>query len=263
MRATIVADRLNGALLAASKLDARRGLSPRRSTPIRASGCRAVLIDRNGRRIAADPPKPRRGSSADDTLSPAASRAFEVVSVIDERGGDRFAASRPLTAIGGRAYSPLLLELHLAAVAAGHDRDRRPARLHGCAHARGGRPLRRRRQGASEARSRDQRSPRSRRPGAQSWPLWSLDLGSGPGRIDGRPRCSTSSNSPNDRPWTIAELHARSPRRSAPRGLARAAVERRGDSSTSSSACARPTADGSGFGSARKSSRIGRPARRP
>ena len=229
MRATIVADRLNGALQAASKADPaevfRRALDADRGERLP----RAVLIDRNGRKIAADPPEAASGSAADDT-SPAQG-AFDVVRVIDERGGDRFAVTRPLTAIGGRVVFASPVELHLAAwrrattvtvvllgstvalilAAAGLFAADARARL-------------RRARETSARRARVNLALNHGRCG-----LWTWDLGRG--RIDwSASMFGVLDLTERPGPWTIADLQALvHPEDMSLEALARLAVERAGD----------------------------------
>jgi two-component system cell cycle sensor histidine kinase PleC len=114
MRATILADELNAALQSSPKrspTDVLRmvlAADPIERLPT------AVLIDRNGRTVAADPADAAPEPSADGAL-PAQDERSDVVRIIDDRGGDRFAATRLLPATNGRVAFASPVSTHLAA----------------------------------------------------------------------------------------------------------------------------------------------------
>ncbi len=113
MRATIVAAQLNSALLSAPKVAPAEvfervlAAAPGERLPS------AVLIDRNGQAIAADPPEARPETGSEDAL-PVAQNSTDVVRVIDDHGGDRFAVTRPLPATNGRVLFASPVAMHLA-----------------------------------------------------------------------------------------------------------------------------------------------------
>ncbi len=113
MRATIVAAQLNSALLSAPKVAPAEvfervlAAAPGERLPS------AVLIDRNGQAIAADPPEARPETGSEDEL-PVAQNSTDVVRVIDDHGGDRFAVTRPLPATNGRVLFASPVAMHLA-----------------------------------------------------------------------------------------------------------------------------------------------------
>ncbi len=114
MRATILADELNAALQSAPKLPPPEALrrvlaaEPLERLPT------AVLIDRNGRTVAADPPDAAPDPGPDGAL-PVQDERSDVVRVIDDRGGDRFAVTRLLPATNGRVVFASPVSTHLAA----------------------------------------------------------------------------------------------------------------------------------------------------
>jgi two-component system cell cycle sensor histidine kinase PleC len=114
MRATIVANELNAALQSAPKVSPaevlRRVLDadPLERLPT------AVLIDRNGRSVAADPPGAAPDVGPDGPL-PVQAEQSDVVRVIDDQGGDRFAVTRVLPATNGRVVFASPVAAHLAA----------------------------------------------------------------------------------------------------------------------------------------------------
>ena len=114
MRATIVANELNAALQSAPKVSPaevlRRVLDadPLERLPT------AVLIDRNGRPVAADPPGAAPDVGPDGPL-PVQGEPSDVVRVIDDHGGDRFAVTRVLPATNGRVVFASPVAMHLAA----------------------------------------------------------------------------------------------------------------------------------------------------
>ena len=114
LRATIVATRLNAALAAAPQASPAEifrlvlGAHPEERL------ARAELVDREGRRIAVDPPEATtRPSPAEDALS-ARNDGSSVIRVSDDEAGDRFAAIRALPATAGRVAFVSPVELHLA-----------------------------------------------------------------------------------------------------------------------------------------------------
>ncbi len=110
MRATILAGELNAALQAAPKgspaevFHRALGAASLERLPI------AALIDRNGRTVAAEPP-----DAGPDGALPVQNERSDVVRVIDDRGGDRFAVTRLLPAINGRVVFASPVSTHLAA----------------------------------------------------------------------------------------------------------------------------------------------------
>jgi two-component system cell cycle sensor histidine kinase PleC len=115
IRATLIAARLNAALAAAPQASPaeifKRILEahPEERLPT------AVLVDRTGRRIAADPPETAGGAELDsDAFTPRGGGAG-VVRVSDGIAGDRFAAVRTLPAMAGRIAFASPVEHHLAA----------------------------------------------------------------------------------------------------------------------------------------------------
>ncbi len=114
MRATILAGELNAALQSAPKLSPtdvlRRILAaePLERLPT------AVLIDRNGRTVATDPPDAASDAGPDGAL-PVQDERSDVVRIIDDRGGDRFAVTRLLPATNGRVVFASPVSTHLAA----------------------------------------------------------------------------------------------------------------------------------------------------
>jgi two-component system, cell cycle sensor histidine kinase PleC len=113
MRATILAAQLNAALQSAPKaspsdafrlvLDANPGERLERT----------VLIDRNGLKIAADPPEAEADTDLDGAL-PAQVDRPEVVRVADNRAGERLAVARPLPSTNGRVVFASPVGAHLA-----------------------------------------------------------------------------------------------------------------------------------------------------
>jgi two-component system cell cycle sensor histidine kinase PleC len=101
MRATILAGRLNAALLSAPRGSASDLFRKVLDSDPAERPARAALIDRNGRTIAADPPEAVAETDAGAWRAGEADRA-EVVRVADDSGGDRFAVARPLPATEGR-----------------------------------------------------------------------------------------------------------------------------------------------------------------
>jgi two-component system cell cycle sensor histidine kinase PleC len=113
MRATIVAAEVDAALQSAPGspppdlfrriVDAEPGEAP----------ASAVLIDRGGRALAADPPE--AAVSLDGLLAlPAADDRGEAVRVADERGGERLAVSRAVPAMKGRIVFASRVDAELA-----------------------------------------------------------------------------------------------------------------------------------------------------
>ena len=115
IRATLIASRLNAALAAAPQASPaeifKRILEayPEERLPT------VVLVDRAGRRIAADPPQAAGGAElGSDAFTPRGSGSG-VVRVSDGIVGDRFAAVRTLPAMAGRVAFASPVEHHLAA----------------------------------------------------------------------------------------------------------------------------------------------------
>ncbi|HXZ16800.1 MAG TPA: ATP-binding protein, partial [Roseiarcus sp.] len=114
MRATIVAARLDAALRSAPKLSPpdvfRRVMDADPGERL----AKAVLVDRNGRALAADPPEAAADSDLDHAL-PVQNERSEAARVADERGGEHFAVARALPALEGRVVFAAPVEPHLAA----------------------------------------------------------------------------------------------------------------------------------------------------
>ncbi|HXZ17013.1 MAG TPA: ATP-binding protein, partial [Roseiarcus sp.] len=114
LRATIVAARLDAALRSAPKLSPpdvfRRVMDADPGERL----AKAVLIDRSGRALAADPPEAAADSDLDHAL-PVQDERSEVARVADERGGEHFAVARALPSLEGRVVFAAPLAPHLAA----------------------------------------------------------------------------------------------------------------------------------------------------
>ena len=231
LRATIVAQRLNAALAAAPQASPAEVFRLVLEAHPEERLAKAVLVDREGRRIAVDPPEAAaRSSPADEALS-AQSDGPGVVRVSADDAGDRFTAVRPLPATAGRIAFASPVELHLAAW-------RRAATVTvallaatvalalagGGAYAADARGRRRRVREERARRARVDLALNRGRCGLWTWDLqrgriiWSasmfgvLDLAERPGH------------------WTIADLQAlMHPEDESLEGIARLAAERRGD----------------------------------
>ena len=114
MRATIVAARLDAALRSAPRLSPpdvfRRVMDADPGERL----AKAVLFDRNGRALAADPPEAAADSDLDHALLVQNERS-EAARVADERGGEHFAVARALPALEGRVVFAAPVAPHLAA----------------------------------------------------------------------------------------------------------------------------------------------------
>jgi two-component system, cell cycle sensor histidine kinase PleC len=114
-RATIVAARLNAALAAAPQASPAEIFRLVLEAHPEERLAKAVLVDRDGRRIAVDPPEAAtRPSPAEEALS-AQNGGSGVIRVSADDGGDRFTAVRALPATAGRIAFASPVELHLAA----------------------------------------------------------------------------------------------------------------------------------------------------
>ena len=118
VRATLLAARLDAALAAAPQAAPveifRRVLSahPDERLP------KAVLVDRAGRRLAADPPdaeEPLRFADLLNGVEALGAEPGRILRLAADSDGDQLAAVRPLTATGGRVAFASPVRLHLAA----------------------------------------------------------------------------------------------------------------------------------------------------
>ena len=114
MRATLVANELNAALQSAPKTAAAEVFRKVLDADALVRLPTAVLIDRFGRSVAADPPGAAPEAGPDGAL-PVPGQQSDVVRVIDDRGGDRFAVTRLLPATNGRVVFVSPVSTHLAA----------------------------------------------------------------------------------------------------------------------------------------------------
>src|SRR5208337_3967718 len=115
LRATLLAGRVNASLAAAPQISPaeifRRVLGAHPEERF----AEAALVDRDGRRIAVDPPEATAGLKPEEIRSPAADGEFAVIRVSTDGAGDRFTAVRALPATAGRIAFVSPVELHLAA----------------------------------------------------------------------------------------------------------------------------------------------------
>ncbi|RBP06439.1 two-component system cell cycle sensor histidine kinase PleC [Roseiarcus fermentans] len=114
LQATIISARLNAALAAAPKQSPVEAFRTVMNAAADERPSRAVLMDRNGRAIAADPPE----AASDPAVNPgvkAKDDGAEVLRIVDENGGDRFAVARPLPATEGRIVFASPVAPHLEA----------------------------------------------------------------------------------------------------------------------------------------------------
>ncbi len=114
LRATLLAGRVNASLAAAPQVSPteifRRVLGAHPEERL----AEAALVDRDGRRIAVDPPEAAAGLKPEEIRSPAADGEF-AVRVSTDGAGDRFTAVRALPATAGRIAFVSPVGLHLAA----------------------------------------------------------------------------------------------------------------------------------------------------
>ena len=110
---SLTSARLNAALQSAPKLSPSEAFRRVLDADPNERLARAVLRDRNGRPIAADPPEAASDPDMDPAL-PTKEEGSEVVRVADERGGDRFAVARALPTTEGRIVFASPVSQHLA-----------------------------------------------------------------------------------------------------------------------------------------------------
>ena len=113
LRATILAAKLDAALQAAPKAAPSEVFRHALDADPAERLARTVLIDRDGRAIAADPPDAASDPEGSGAL-PAQDDSAAVVRFSDARGGDRFAVARPLPATNGRVVFATPVEPQLA-----------------------------------------------------------------------------------------------------------------------------------------------------
>jgi two-component system cell cycle sensor histidine kinase PleC len=116
MRSRIVAADLNAALQSQPKTSPIEALRRVLEANPAERLARTVLIDRDGRKVAADPPGSEAASEPDADVALAIQGApYEVARVADDQAGDRFVVVRPLPATTGRVVFASPVGPHLAA----------------------------------------------------------------------------------------------------------------------------------------------------
>ncbi len=115
LRATIVAQRLNAAIAAAPRASPAEILRLVLEAHPDERLAKTILVDRDGRRIAVDPPEAAARPPAAEEALPAQSDGSGVIRISADDAGDRFSAVRPLPAMAGRIAFASPVELHLAA----------------------------------------------------------------------------------------------------------------------------------------------------